>query len=109
LQPSLIEDQDEARDADSPREHGVVELDPTWPVRTEQHPETEEGDQHRQSRPCRDERDHDARGKNCSHDQQQGPLVHGAIFLAAGPEAAVGYCSSRSALAAEPTSATALG
>ena len=42
---ALVEDRDEADDADRARQLGVVELDPAGPVGPEQHPESEEGDE----------------------------------------------------------------
>ena len=50
LQPALVQDRDEADDADLAGELGVVELDVPRTVRAEQHAEREEGDEHRQPR-----------------------------------------------------------
>ena len=73
---ALVEDRDEADDADLARQLGVVELDPAGAVRPEQHPEGEEGDERRHACARRAEADGDAGGQHGADEQEHGALVH---------------------------------
>ena len=79
---ALVEDRDEADDADAAGELGIVERDPTGAVRPEHHPEHEERDERRHAGPRRAKAYDDAGGQHRADDQEQCPLVHGAILAA---------------------------
>ena len=77
---ALVEDRDEADDADLARQLGVVELDPAGAVRAEHHPEGEERDERGHAGPRGAEADGDAGGQHRADEQEHGPLVHCAAF-----------------------------
>ena len=53
---------------------------PPGPVRAEQHPEREEGDEHGETGPRRAKGDDDARRQDRAHEQEHRPFVHISIF-----------------------------
>ena len=67
---------------------------PPGPVGAEQHPESEERDQHGQPGACGAERDHDARGEDCADDGEARHLRPRAIFAAASPRGLSIRCRS---------------
>ena len=71
------QNRDESGNADLPRQLGVVEFDPARPVRAEQHPQPEEGDQGRHTGARRPEGDDHARRKDAADDQEDQAYVHG--------------------------------
>ena len=84
LQSSLEEDQDEADDADLPRELDVVELDPAGAVGAEKHSQRQEGHEHGNSRASRAERDEYARGQHRPDEEKRNAFVHVDILAARG-------------------------
>ena len=81
---ALVEDRDEADDADLARQLGVVELDPADSVRPEQHPQGEERYERGHPGARGAEADGDAGGQDGADEQEHGALVHDVILAAAG-------------------------
>ena len=72
-QPALVEDHRQTDDADRARDMRIVELDPAGAIGAEQHPEPEEGDEHRHVQPGGGECGGDRAGEHGADEEQQGP------------------------------------
>jgi hypothetical protein len=72
----LEEDRGQRHHPDFPRDIGVVKLDPAKAIGAEQHPQSEEGDERRDSRARGAEGDDDARRQDATDDQQEKARVH---------------------------------